>query len=190
MGIIHTNPYGFRIHSPYVYHLVARVLYGKKFLTPHQRAWLGTLKRRERNDTEKLLRLLLFFKPDHLRWQEEEPLLRRIIDAMGPSVAGGMDGGDTGEAQPYPHGGAGERDCREMIVGSLPAHFPPELPEGKEPDCWILLQLRHLEMTDFFNTLRQSTKTTITIEVNNTGIVIFNPKFRKQNYFVREWFLI
>jgi len=36
--------------------------------------------------------------------------------------------------------------------------------------------------------LRLSDTTSLTFEVKKTGIVIFDPRFKKQNYFVREWF--
>jgi hypothetical protein len=54
--------------------------------------------------------------------------------------------------------------------------------------CWILINCKDLKMKEFMIYLRNSEKVRVTIEVDNTGIVIFNENFQKQNYVICDWF--
>jgi len=55
--------------------------------------------------------------------------------------------------------------------------------------CWILVGCKELKMKEFMINLRNSQNVSVTIEVNNIGIVIFNEIFQKQNYVIYNWFL-
>ena len=293
-NLIRTNPYGFGIHSPFAYHLVARVLFGKALSFPGEKEALAALRYGDRRLAARILRLARYFSPELLLTGDEGSPLMTTLTPLWPVLlpntrvcsvtqkkdpyysrpfpAGDQSSGDRSsgcqssgdqpsgcqssadqspcgpmsvnrlsdkllpgqrpsdnvlpgqrpsdnvlpgqrpsgvlpsdpqhsvdrspENQPpvAPGSGyesqAGNRKPRveTMVIGSLVCHFPSSLTRVNAPACWILTDLGNLELKGFFNILRLSDTTSLTFEVKKTGIVIFDPRFKKQNYFVREWF--
>ena len=318
-NLIRTNPYGFGIHSPFAYHLVARVLFEKALSFPGEKEALAALRYGDRRLAARILRLARYFSPELLLTGDEgSPLMTTLTplwpvllpntrvcsvtqkkdpyysrpDPAGDQSSGDQPSGDQSsgcqssadqspcgpmsvnrlsdkllpgqrpsdnvlpgqrpsdnllpgqrpsdnllpgqrpsdnvlpgqrpsdnvlpgqrpsgvlpsdpqhsvdrspENQPpvAPGSGyesqAGNRKPRveTMVIGSLVCHFPSSLTRVNAPACWILTDLGNLELKGFFNILRLSDTTSLTFEVKKTGIVIFDPRFKKQNYFVREWF--
>ncbi|NLX28898.1 MAG: hypothetical protein GXY59_08010 [Bacteroidales bacterium] len=293
-NLIRTNPYGFGIHSPFAYHLVARVLFGKALSFPGEKEALAALRYGDRSLAARILRLARYFSPELLLTGDEGSPLMATLTPLWPVLlpntrvcsvtrkkdpyysrpfpAGDQSSGDRSsgcqssgdqpsgcqssadqspcgpmsvnrlsdkllpgqrpsdnvlpgqrpsdnvlpgqrpsgvlpsdpqhsvdrspENQPpvAPGSGyesqAGNRKPRveTMVIGSLVCHFPSSLTRVNAPACWILTDLGNLELKGFFNILRLSDTTSLTFEVKKTGIVIFDPRFKKQNYFVREWF--
>ena len=323
-NLIRTNPYGFGIHSPFAYHLVARVLFEKALSFPGEKEALAALRYGDRRLAARILRLARYFSPELLLTGDEGSPLMTTLTPLWPVLlpntlvcsvtrkkdpyysrpfpAGDQSSGDRSsgcqssgdqpsgcqssadqspcgpmsvnrlsdkllpgqrpsdnvlpgqrpsdnllpgqrpsdnllpgqrpsdnvlpgqrpsdnvlpgqrpsgvlpsdpqhsvdrspENQPpvAPGSGyesqAGNRKPRveTMVIGSLVCHFPSSLTRVNAPACWILTDLGNLELKGFFNILRLSDTTSLTFEVKKTGIVIFDPRFKKQNYFVREWF--
>lgn len=222
MKRIRSNPYGFGIHSPYGYHLVARVLFGKSSLTATEKRLLSGHSRPERKTARRIVRLAGFLNPACLVLpSRDEPLLTLLAEWLplimpATPIGRGVDPGAPqrlpGDNPAFPHAerqssgdalslppescttpreeenGAVPPGHVKMTIGTHPGDFPTGIPDYPFPASWILCGLQDLELLRFFNTLRHSEKTTFTLEVDNTGIVIFDPKLMKQDYFVREWF--
>ncbi len=63
-NLIRTNPYGFGIHSPFAYHLVARVLFEKALSFPGEKEALAALRYGDRRLAARILRLARYFSPN------------------------------------------------------------------------------------------------------------------------------
>lgn len=214
MKRIRSNPYGFGIHSPYGYHLVARVLFGKSSLTAIEKRLLSGHSRHERKTARRIVQLAVFFHPACVVLpMRDEPLVTLLAEWLplilpATPIGRGEDPGslqrqpgedrqvapESHQVAPEGRNTSGEEGNGavppghvKMTIGTLPGDFPASIPEEPFPASWILIGLQNLELLHFFNTLRHSDKTTFTLEVDNTGIVIFDPKLMKQDYFVREW---
>ena len=221
MKRIRSNPYGFGIHSPYGYHLVARVLFGRSSLTATEKLLLSGHSRHERKTARRIVRLAGFLNPACVVLPSRDDTLVTLLSEWLPlilpatPIGRGVDPGtpqqpsaegrhaspqdhhaptDGRHASPQDHHAPTEGNGGvlpghvTMIIGSVPADFPDGIPDDPFPASWILSGLQDLELLRFFNILRHSEKATFTLEVDNTGIVIFDPKLMKHDYFVREWF--
>ena len=180
MKVTKSNPLGFGIHSPYVYHLVAKVIFGKKKSIPgnHPRCLFSGFGERER--ISQVLRLIDYFQPE-------------IITLVGEGHGIKQSWCDSFQQLHCRNISSGEIKLsgikKEFVIfdGFNGTLF--EIPDYSDLSMWILFDLQPLELKALFNKLRNSKKVPLTIEVNRMGIVIFNRNLSKQDYHIRRWFL-
>jgi hypothetical protein len=177
MQIIYSNPWGFRIHSPFVFRLVTQGLFGKKILLSDKinREW--RLNFRQKKKLTRILRLIEFFRTENISITDEAcfpGLYLKEILQKGSST-------DKNADNRYP-----ETSPRITIVYDT---FQP-LPEISDEDVWILTDLQHHNNRKQFRNMRLNPKVSISIETHNIGIMIFNSSFQKQHYHIRSWFYL
>ncbi|HOY51750.1 MAG TPA: hypothetical protein PLX49_08280, partial [Prolixibacteraceae bacterium] len=83
-NLIRTNPYGFGIHSPFAYHLVARVLFEKALSFPGEKEALAALRYGDRRLAARILRLARYFSPELLLTGDEGSPLMTTLTPLWP----------------------------------------------------------------------------------------------------------
>jgi len=176
MKTIRSNPLGFGIHSPYVYHLVTRVLFGKHDPLRNKVLLSFPINSQRRRELRTIVRLTDHFRPERIIFsgKEEETLLLRTFFPEIPVLSSLPEETRAG-------------NVREMIISASPAAFPEDIPAYGEEACWILRNCGNFEMKRLFDKLRLSKDVPLTIEVKNTAIIVFSWKFRKQDYVVKRF---
>lgn len=180
MKVIKSNPWGTGIHSPYVYHLVAKVIFGKKSAFREdfsccRQTGFGVAER-----IGWLFSLIDDFQPDTLILAGEE-------NRFDPSRCDLFNRFRFRQIYSDQLNWLGNEKEFVIFDGLNCTLF--DIPGYAVPAIWVLWDLHELEQSLLFTKLRNSQKVSLTIEVNRMGIVIFNRNFRKQDYQVRRWFL-
>jgi hypothetical protein len=176
--LIHSNPWGFGIHSPYVFNLVTKVIFGERHcFNPLS---FSIRRNKKMKFRQMILRFIDFLKPDKI-----------II--VGKSASAQPEFSNFAEKFQWiqlPELAGIPEECQSPLViwHDAPANRDVRLTYQRGA-CWILNNCKDLKMKEFMIYLRNSEKVRVTIEVNNTGIVIFNENFQKQNYVICDWFL-
>lgn len=180
MKVIKSNPWGTGIHSPYVYHLVATVIFGKKSALQEDFSCCRVTGFRVSERIGHLFRLIDDFQPDTLILAGEG----NRFDPSRCDLFMRFRFRQISSDEVKWLGNEKEFVIFDDLKGTL---F--DIPRYTVPAMWVLWDLQKLEQSLFFTKLRNSQKVSLTIEVNRMGIVIFNQNFRKQDYQVRRWFL-
>jgi hypothetical protein len=176
MNPIRSNYEGRHIHSPFAFHLVSEVIFGS--------AESG------RGDQQKeswkdggiqpkyglVIRLMEFFKPEAIviRGTETSDLENLISKYLKPEkpvpVRVGYD---------WPVGN------NEFVIWTEIMDNKNEIPGNISESVWFLFDIQQNGMREFYENLKLNVKVTQTYELNSCGIVIFNPKFQKQDFVIK-----
>jgi len=178
MKVIRSNPWGFGIHSPFVYHLVTRVIFGNGISLSEKVPGIFDTNRRLKRKAELILRLARYFDPEVIVLEEKNDdftqYLRNLLSFKEIKTFAELTSQKAGTGL-------------ELVIGATSGFFQDAIPGNTGSAVWILTRLEDFEMRTLFNKLRLSKKVSLTTEVNKTGIVIFNHNFRKQNYVIRRF---
>ena len=60
-----------------------------------------------------------------------------------------------------------------------------DIPGNISESVWFLFDIQQNEMREFYENLILNVQVTQTYELNSCGIVIFNPKFQKQDFVIK-----
>jgi hypothetical protein len=177
MQIIYSNPWGFKIHSPYVFQLVTKGLFKRKIKNPEEINLKWHLNFQQKRKLNCILNLIGYFGTDkiHLVDQSSFPGLQ-IREIFQNRIS------DKKED----HCGFPGTTPR-ISIGIDPFL---SLPVASEEDIWILTDMKNQENRNLFREKQCNALVSITIEVCNMGIIIFNSSFQKQNYHIRCWFYL
>lgn len=180
MKIVYSNRLGTGIHSPFVYRLVTGVIFGKEVGHNGMIPGSDELNRFGQFVLSLVVNLVKYLKPERVVIMGKKPewqnlLMRELKDSLLIN-----EDFDSGYNAFY--------DNDLIIFSSFPG-LTFELPDSKIKCTWVLTGTKELKMKEFMNKLRNSPEPSLTLEVNKTGIAIFNPDFHKQNYFIRNRFL-
>jgi hypothetical protein len=173
---IRSNPAGHHIHSPFAFHLVTEVIFNEKETSePDLLEFTG----REKDGNHKyglMFRLLKFFAPQkiliagtgHPGLQEA---IKKSLLPLQPVV--------TKELQNF------HPADQDFVIwnSGVPEEF--EIPGNISEAVWFIPDIHHPEMQFFFNKLKIQDNVTQTFELNSCGIIIFNPKFQKQDFVIK-----
>jgi hypothetical protein len=177
MRIIYSNPWGFRIHSPYVFRLVTQGLFGKKRLSSDIIKPEWRLNFRQKKKLTHILRLIEFFGTKRITVTDQTRFpgfqLMEILQTVRFS--------DINKEYGFP-----ETSPRITIFHDT---FQP-LPEISGEDIWILSDMQQHKNRKKFRNFGLNPLVSISIETNNIGIMIFNSTFQKQHYHIRSWFYL
>ena len=176
MKPVRSNYKGRHIHSPFAYHLVSEVIFIKTEFADED--WHIDLKIFG-DDYQKyrlLIRLLCFFKPETIAIQGAatenlEILISKYYKAENPVVL------------------IVEKDFPEQnydfVIWTEIQNQKKEIPGNISESIWFMFDIQQNNMWEFFEKLKLNTMVTQTYELNSCGIVIFNPKFQKQDFVIK-----
>jgi hypothetical protein len=172
---IRSNPWGFRIHSPYVYRLVAKGIFGKTTLKPYEMDLL------KMSDKQKKIRRIINFI--------------RYIKPVKISISGGT--GDVPFMDILKN--SQERNSPENQKDDLPGKcdllhifykIPRPVPIFSAHDILLLPELNDPEARRLFKDMQVLKEVSVTIETQMMGIVFFDPLLQKEHYLIRSWFYL
>jgi hypothetical protein len=177
MQIIYSNPWGFGIHSPFVYRLVTQGLSGKKSRLSDKIGLDWHLKFRQKRKLARLLSLIEFFRTNRIKVTDEHsfPGLQIMEILKKKSFF------DYTRKDKFP--GISSRITLGIDL------FQP-LPEISGEDIWILTGLENRKTREQFRKMRLNPLVSISIETNYLGILIFNPSYQNQHYQIQSWFYL
>jgi hypothetical protein len=177
MEIIRSNPWGFRIHSPFVYQLVTRGLYRKLDRAKKKLAYPESFSAAERKCARQILNLIRFLQPEKgIVSGEDDPLHEWIIDQ---SRQRRDDQPETGYKPTIP--------CRRIILWS---GMPQVMKAEHFSDVWVILGMkskRDKTICDFF---KQSDEVRVILESYFLVIFFFHPLLQKKHYIIHRWFYL
>ncbi len=179
MKVIRSNPWGFGIHSPYVYQLVTKVIFGKQSFSPKEKSALRGSGNGVWGKKNQLCRLILDFEPDRIMLAGEG----RLADLLGSPLF-----------QQFPYRPIFPEEIsllgneKEIVIFDDYYGTLFDIPDYQVPAIWVLFNLFDLNSKSLFNKLRNSQHVALTIEVNRMGIAIFNRNFKKQDFKILRWF--
>jgi hypothetical protein len=179
MKIISSNRWGFGIHSPYIYSLISRVIYGKRSMAPHLRPSGMKLNRKEKMFLALADRLIRFYKPGLIVLAGRNDEFHRWIAHTHPDVQV-VYLREPGRYIP-------EENHQFVIWAGLPETMP-DIPCHLNNVCWIFRKDNRYCMDFLMNNLRISEKVSVTLDLHHAGIAIFNRDLQKENYEIRRFF--
>ncbi len=174
MKPIRSNPAGHHIHSPFAFHLVTKVIFNEK-----EKTWSEEYAGRARVDQpvySLMFRLLKFFSPQsiliagtgHPGLQEA---IKKSLLPLQPVV--------TTELQNlHPSG-------HNFVIWQKEVSEYFESEGNISEAVWFITEIHHPGMQIFFKKLKIQDNVTQTYELNSCGIIIFNPKFQKQDFVIK-----
>lgn len=177
MKIIRSNPLGFGIHSPFVYHLVTKVIFSPgncllafPFASEKKKAMFVRKMINRLTDYIHPEIIIIFGPKENLPigFPEIEERFKCLYPSKLSDIAGNF-----------------KRSL--FLINAVPENTEIHSVQSKEA-YWILLNCNDLKMRQFLNNCKNSEKVSVTIEVFNTGIIIFSEIFQKQNYIILDWF--
>jgi hypothetical protein len=178
MKIIGSNRWGCGIHSPYIYTLISRVIYGNEFRSPLPPDTRKTSDRNVKRFLDITGRLIRFFKPGMIvitGQKEETNYLIAQICPDTPVI-------HTGEVNAY----VPETNHEFVIWNEIPESIP-EIPGPLYKSLWIFRKGHVHRMNFLMNELRFSEKVSVTLNLKHTAIVIFNQDLQKENFVIRRF---
>jgi hypothetical protein len=177
MQIIYSNPWGFRIHSPYVFRLVTKGLSGKKSLSSDKIGQDWHLNFRQKKKLARLLSLIEFFRTNRITVTDQSSFPGfQIMEILKKGSFSDYNG-----EYKFPE------ISPRITLGVDP--FQP-LPEISGEDIWILTGLENRKTREQFRKMRLNPLVSISIETNYLGIMIFNSSFQNQHFHIRSWFYL
>jgi hypothetical protein len=176
MKIIKSNPWGFGIHSPFIFYLVTKVIFGETDLYRQEILFPPGMRYREKLRIKLVSRLIHYFQPENIIMGENCGFLPPLIEEQFQnSVISGKEKREIPVAETY----------NQFVIGRVAGATVI----GKSGNSvWILPDLKSRECKELFISLQINPDITITIEANRTGIIIMNARYQKQNYIIRNWF--
>ena len=173
---IRSNPKGHHIHSPFAFHLVTEVIFNEKDMPGSDFLEFAGRERVDQPVYSLMFRLLKFFAPQniiiagtgHPGLQEA---IKKLLLPLQPVV--------TTELQNFHPAG------HDFVIWKkeFPEYF--EIAENISDAVWFIPEIHHPEMQILFKKLKIQDNVTQTYELNSCGIIIFNPKFQKQDFVIK-----
>jgi hypothetical protein len=172
-----SNPRGHNIHSPFAFNLVTEVIFKRE-----KGGWFLFKRKHEVNSYKDkifnlLKRLIEFLSPERIvifgrdsndfAVQSKGILVLRITEVTGPEKKFNPAAGD-------------------LVVWLESPSAEVNISAPDVDNVWFLYGLREAGMHDFFEKLKSDDNVRQTYEFNSCGIVIFNPKFQKEDFVIKE----
>lgn len=179
MKIIRSNAWGTGIHSPYLYGFVTKVIYGKENPLHVIHYPSKTKHRKDLRTAGMVARMITFFKPGRVIFIGGGDVLWKLFSESG-HVNGIIHFPDWDQAH---FGFKNEFVIWENFDGTL-----PDLTDDLENSIWIFTNIENQKLRFLMNYFRNSEKVSVTLEVNHSGIIIFNKNLQKENFIIRRYF--
>ncbi len=179
MKIIRSNQWGTGIHSPYLYRLVTKVICGKEYHLPDSINTCMGINKRDLRRAKMIAGMISFFHPERVIFIGGDDVFRKLISESRPA---GVDCYSPDSDQVH------FEFRNEFVIWERFDGVLPELPDDPENLTWILSDIKNPEMRYLMDNLRNSEKVSVTLEVNHSGIIIFNKNLQKENFVIHRCF--
>lgn len=175
MNPIRSNYEGRNIHSPFAFHLVSEVIFGKAGFENED--WCINSNKFDDNKQKYglLFRLLRFFIPDRITIQGSATEGLELLISKYNKPENPLNLSSVKEFQVQ---------SSEFVIWIDIHDQKYEVPCNISESIWFMFDIQQNKMREFFEKLKLNTKVTQTYELNSCGIVIFNPKFQKQDFVI------
>lgn len=179
MKIIRSNSWGAGIHSPFVYTLVASVIFSRNRFPAHSPSDTNGISSKEWERIRLIVRLIDFFRPSIITLIGGTPRFSTILSQLLPGKV----------FQYFPANDDPEPGFLEELViwEEVPAAWPV-IPASADHSCWIISDLKSRYGRILFEYLRNCEKVSVTLEFKQSGIAVFDKNLQKENYLIRRCF--
>ncbi|VAW21557.1 hypothetical protein MNBD_BACTEROID01-937 [hydrothermal vent metagenome] len=182
MKVIKSNKIGSRIHSPFVYRLVANVLFAGYPYYAFQEIEKLTDKKGEVAEYQFIFRLVNYFQPEAIQYiGNEDNRLKKVCSLAKKNVAVYDIQSFGSEGKTLQLSGGKDR----LVIWNNYCEIKDFEITPEIQGVWIIRNIKSHAIKDFFNKLMKHQDVTITIRLGHLGIVIFNGQFQKQNYVIK-----
>jgi hypothetical protein len=181
MNEIKSDKIGRHIHSPFVYRLVANVIFAPYQFYSFSEIDKMAVTQLESDELKIIFRLVNFF-----RFKEVYCIgnytnsVEKTCKMAKPDLIFFHQ-----EGIPEQESLADKLNFKRLLIWDFcdKVDFTGWVPEN--PEVWILQNLDNPNQNNFFSILKIHQKVKITLRLNNQGIVIFKEIFEKENYVIK-----
>ena len=177
MHIIRSNPWGFRIHSPFVYKLVTTGLFRKQDRREKKIIYPESFFPVEKKYTEQILNLIRFLQPVEIVTSGgDNPVHKWIIDQSLQQPPEQVECRDEQSIR-----------CRRIILSSgLPQVLKPE----HSNDVWVMTGMNNKIKRSTLNISLHQDEVRVIVESDFLAILFFHPLLQKEHYIIHRWFYL
>jgi hypothetical protein len=181
MNTIKSDQCGRHIHSPFVYRLVANVIFSPYPFYSFREIEKLVPSHSDAEESKIIFRLVNFFRFNEVYFVGMDgDLLEKICRMAKPDLNFYYQ-----EKFPLPELTVDKTTYKRLVIceDNLDCFLSNSLP--KNPEVWIILKPGIAKFENLFVMLKSRGKVKITLELTNLGIVIFNGNFEKQDYVIK-----
>lgn len=176
MNTVYSNPKGYHIHSPFAFDLVTRVMFRRA--TEAEKDLLKKWRLTEQHTRRMLLirRLIEFFQPPAIwapAWKKE--MMELVLGGLQSAKNEYFDG----------HQPPGLTFSNDFVIADQSVGIPECIPETNCNSVWFIEDGDTSENGSYFGSFKNHPKVSQTYALKNCGIVIFNPRYQKQDFIIR-----
>jgi len=181
MNTIKSNKEGKNIHSPFVYRLVANVLFAPYPFYAFQEIDKFTISRQENDNLKKYFRLINHFNVDTvIEVGTENQNLKEACRLAHSDIQFKQLEKINDTAQKK-----GNKDYSRLLIFHN-THLADDLPVFPDnAEIWIFEKEEKKKEIPIFTELKSKKKVQLTIELSYLSIAIFNKNMDKQNYVIK-----
>ncbi|NQU84409.1 MAG: hypothetical protein HQ541_01490 [Mariniphaga sp.] len=182
MKPIKSDKSGRNIHSPFIYRLVANVLFSPYPFYAFTEIELISKNNQESKNLQLIFRLINHFQFDQVYMLEIQDQNIKKISRMAKSDIQI----NSSENIKYEDKIANRNEYKRLVIINNSEKILNKNLYPKTPEIWVLLDIKDLKTKECFTMLKTQKEVQVTIELNQLGIVIFNEIFEKQNYVIKH----
>jgi len=181
MNTIKSDKCGRHIHSPFVYRLVANVIFSPYPFYSFQEIDDLIPSISDAEESKIIFRLVNFFRFNEVYFVGmDSNLLENICRIAKPDLNFYYQ-----EKFPLPELAVEKTTYKRLIICQNNPNYLLTNCFPKNPEVWIILKPGIAKFENLFMMLKSQEKVKITMELTNLGIVIFNDNFDKQDYVIK-----
>ncbi|MBN1821197.1 MAG: hypothetical protein JXR31_11035 [Prolixibacteraceae bacterium] len=181
MKIIKSDKTGRNIHSPFIYRLIANVLFAPYPFYAFSEINLMAKEKNEQLNLQMLFRLVNHFQFDDVLIVGFTDKITEKVCILAKSDLNISVGDKITSEKQKP---SEEKYSRLVIINDRKCFIPDIFPEVHE--VWLWNNLNDKVTREDFRLIKTINEVQITIELNQLGIAIFNRNFEKQNYVIKH----
>lgn len=179
MKTIYSDKIGRNIHSPFVYRLVANVIFAPYPFYAFEKIGRPGLAVPETRDLKNIFRLVNFFRFEEVYYSGDNgPNAEAACRLARPDIQFYSQPKFPLPLETY----ASDVYKRLLLFDSVIENI--RILPGS-PEIWVITGLSRPDANAFFSGLKLADDTRITIQINQMGIAIFNRIFEKQDYVIK-----
>ena len=182
MKTIRSDKNGRNIHSPFIYRLVANVIFAPYPFYAFRDFDLWFADPVDLNNIKIIFRIIIHFHCTELGILVKDPVMEKAAKHAKPDlkIITDLPAGDSAEKK------SSSSEYQRLVLLNDPFFFHKGPGWPAEPEIWVIPRIHEKKFSEQFNFLTAQKDVQITIRLNQLGIVIFNPIFERQHYVIKH----